>query len=385
MKIQNGAVAKHSSAKIVEKYDFKPVWGYVRVSTEGQSREDKYGLAAQKKAIADYCLERRMAVVKWFIDVESGVKENRPAMNEMLFMDNGDIDTVVIFKSDRLSRDTKMYFYFMYALEKKGLHLDCITEEFDTESEFANLYRSMMLFVAEQERKNILYRTSRGKEVKKSEGGFAGGRYPYGYTGNGRKEVIPEPEEAWIVLYSFYRCEHGAGYLKIANELNDRGYRTRKGTKFGSSSIRSILNHRRFYQGFVTQPDGTEVRGKHENLLLNIDIKNYPEDLKPGESLLSRRTSEFLDHRLTKDVTESERALRKSLRDSSYFNKHFGRDKDLDPMIPVTGPTEEYYAKLREEVAIRRAEKEKRKAEAKKAAEFEAIYNGMLGGDDDIE
>lgn len=270
----------------LNKYEFTPVFAYVRVSTEGQSREDKYGLEMQKRAIMDYCMENRYAVVKWYIDVESGTKVNRPAIMELLNDTNEKgAKKVIAFKSDRISRETKMYFYLLYEMEKKGLRLECITEEFDTESEFANLYRSMMLFVAEQERKNILYRTSKGKEVKRTTGGYTGGRIPYGYKVNGKKELELDEREAWIVLYTYYRYEQGAGYNKIANELDRRDYKTRKGTSFSSSSIRSILNNRRFYQGYVVV-DGKEIRGKHRRLLKDINVLDYPKCMKEGETLI---------------------------------------------------------------------------------------------------
>ena len=175
----------------------------------------------QKRAIMDYCMQNRYAVVKWYIDVESGTKVNRPAIMELLNDTNDKgAKKVIAFKSDRISRETKMYFYLLYEMEKKGLRLECITEEFDTESVWfsvpsnvVKVFRSL-LFVAEQERKNILYRTSKGKEVKKTTGGYTGGRIPYGYKVNGKKELEPDEKEAWIEKHLNKLSEH---YLKTRN------------------------------------------------------------------------------------------------------------------------------------------------------------------------
>lgn len=280
-----GQRSNFSKETIVNKFGFEPVFGYIRVSTEGQ--RDKYGLDMQKRAILDYCLQNRLVCVKWFVDKESGTKIDRPALMEMLSGQNEQgVKKVVAFKSDRISRETKMYFYLLYEMEKRGLRLECITEEFDTESEFANLYRSMMLFVAEQERKNILYRTSKGKAVKRSIGGYCGGRIPYGYKANGKKELELDRIEAWIVLYIFYRYEQGTGLYKIATELDNRGYKSRNGKKIQQSTIRSILGNIRFYQGYVKDADGNEIRGRHPHLLKNIIVPDYPKSLKEGESLI---------------------------------------------------------------------------------------------------
>ena len=59
----------------------------------------------------------------------------------------------------------------------------------------ANIYRALLLFVAEQERKNIALRTSKGRSVKARCGGYSGGRTPYGYkVVNGVLTINPEEE-----------------------------------------------------------------------------------------------------------------------------------------------------------------------------------------------
>ncbi len=42
----------------------KTVVGYVRVSTNGQAQEDKYGIDAQKRDILDYCARNNLALTK---------------------------------------------------------------------------------------------------------------------------------------------------------------------------------------------------------------------------------------------------------------------------------------------------------------------------------
>ncbi len=165
----------------LEKAGYEAVYGYIRVSTEGQAGEDKFGIDMQKKAIRDYCITKRMYVKEWYVDVVSGVEEKREALNYLMYTyEPQKVKRIVAFKSDRIARDTKLYFYILYMLEKKGLKLECVTEEFETEGEFANLYRSMLMFCAEQERKNIKMRTERGRAVELKDGGDYGGNLAYG-------------------------------------------------------------------------------------------------------------------------------------------------------------------------------------------------------------
>jgi len=248
---------------------FKNAIGYVRVSTEQQAKDDKYGIDVQKQAILLYANENGYNIVDWKIDEISGTKDDRPALNEILYGDNVSnppFEAVIIFKNDRLARDTKLYFYYLYTLEKKNIALLSTKEEFTEGSEFANIYRALLQFVAEQERKNIALRTGRGRSIKAQCGGYAGGRCPYGYKVVGGRLVINDDERP-IVEYVFKRHAEKVPMLTIADELNDLGYRTRKGTKFQNTSVRSIVSNEPLYRGMYKYGNMGWVVGVHEPIL----------------------------------------------------------------------------------------------------------------------
>ena len=46
--------------------------GYIRVSTEEQSADDKYGIEVQKQAISDYADRNDFEIVCWLTDTISG-------------------------------------------------------------------------------------------------------------------------------------------------------------------------------------------------------------------------------------------------------------------------------------------------------------------------
>lgn len=250
--------------------EFKNAIGYIRVSTEQQAEEEKYGIDVQKQAILLYANNNGYNIVDWKIDKMSGVKDNRPALNEILNGDvisNPPIEAVIVFKNDRLARDTKLYFYYLYSLEKKNIKLLSTKEEFVEGDDMANIYRALIQFVAEQERKNIALRTSKGRSVKARCGGYSGGRCPYGYKVKEGCLVIND-EERPIVEYVFKRYAEGTPMLTIADELNDLGYRTRKGTKFQNTSVRSIVKNRPLYEGMYKYGKTMNwVKGVHEPIL----------------------------------------------------------------------------------------------------------------------
>jgi DNA invertase Pin-like site-specific DNA recombinase len=249
---------------------FKNAIGYIRVSTEQQANDDKYGIDVQKQAILLYANSNGYNIVEWKIDEISGAKDDRPALNEILYGDNVSnppFEAVIVFKNDRLARDTKLYFYYLYSLEKRNIKLLSTKEEFAEGSDFANIYRALLQFVAEQERKNIALRTSKGRSIKAQCGGYSGGRCPYGYKVENGRLIINDKEKP-IVEYVFAEKAKGVPMMTIADNLTELGYKTRKGTKFHTKTVSSILSNKPLYEGMYKYgKDMNWVKGVHEPIL----------------------------------------------------------------------------------------------------------------------
>lgn len=243
--------------------------GYIRVSTEEQSADEKYGIQSQKLAILTHALANDYEIVDWLIDIISGVKDNRPEFDKILYHPEElpPHEAVIVFKNDRVARDTKLYFYYFYTLEKRNIQLVSTEEYFSEGDDFANIYRSLLMFVAEQERRNIALRTGRGRSLKASCGGYSGGRIGYGYSVSDGKLVVNQQEKP-IVVEIFREKEKGSSMSDIAENLYEQGYRTRKGGRFQVSTIRGILANRPFYEGMYRYGKEMDwVQGVHEPIL----------------------------------------------------------------------------------------------------------------------
>ena len=243
----------------------KNVVGYIRVSTDAQAQEDKFGIEGQKTAIMEYCAKNDMQISDWFIDEgESGVKESRPQLDRLLFgeISNPPVEAVIVYKSDRMARDIKLYFYYMMLLEKKGIELISATEP------LGGVYKALMMFVASEERKNITKRTASGRAVKAAKGGYAGGRAPMGYRVE-KGQLVIVPEEAEVVRFIFAQKEAGSTMLGTVRLLNEAGYKTRNGKEFVISTVQSIWNNEQTYRGMYRYgKDGEGVQGEHEPILV---------------------------------------------------------------------------------------------------------------------
>lgn len=251
--------------------EFKNAVGYVRVSTKAQAEDDKYGIDTQKQEILLYANEHGYNIVEWYIEQISGNDDERPVFDEQIIngglIANPPIEAVISFKSDRVARNMKLYFYYLYMLEKKNIKLLSVKEDFGGNEDLANLYRAILQFVAEQERKNIALRTGKGRSMKAACGGYSGGRVPYGYfVQNGR--LLINPDEAETVKKIFELADSGTSLVDTAEWLNDNGYRTRIGKKFYPSGVRSIRENRPLYEGMYKYgKQSTWIKGVHEPIL----------------------------------------------------------------------------------------------------------------------
>lgn len=252
----------------------KNVVAYCRVSTDGQAGEDKFGIESQKRQIMEYCAQNDMQISEWYIDEGiSGVKEERPELDRLLYgpIKNPPVEAVIVAKSDRMARDIKLYFYYLMLLQKKKIELISASEkEVDDGSGMGNVYKALMLFVAEQERKNITRRTEGGRKIKAARGEYSGGKPPYGYkVENGQLALLEE--EARIVREVFAMRAAGKSLPFIANTLNDRRRKTRKGGPFYPVTVKNILDNERTYRGeYRYGKGGGWVKGSHEPILREI-------------------------------------------------------------------------------------------------------------------
>lgn len=244
----------------------KNVVGYLRVSTDGQI--DKYGIDAQRSDIMTYCAKNDMYIAKWYCDEGvSGVKEERPAFDEILYgeVENPPYEAVVVAKNDRIARDINVYYYFKMLLKKKDVELISVSEDFGQFGVMASMLEAFTLCVAEMERENIKRRTMAGRREKAAEGGFSGGRPPYGYKVVEHELVLVE-EEAEVVR-DIFRCRSVRMTMKeIAELLNMKGVSKRNGKPVDQSMVQSILGNEEFYRG-VYSYGGKSTQGVHTAIL----------------------------------------------------------------------------------------------------------------------
>lgn len=224
---------------------------YTRVSSGKQAEEDKVSLPEQERMCKAYIESKGWEYVKTYEDAGySGRNMNRPAIQELIQdIKSGEVEAVVIWKLDRLSRRQRETIAFIedYILVE-NVTLASLHESLDTSTPVGLCIIGVLSSFAQLESDNIVTRTKMGRDAKARSGGYAGGKPPLGYKAV-EGELVVVPEEAEIVRLVFKMRAEGKTLIGITDELNRLGYRTKKGNEFRHSAVQTILGNEKTYRG----------------------------------------------------------------------------------------------------------------------------------------
>ena len=198
---------------------------YCRVSTDDQQKEGT-SLQTQVKACLKYCHEKGYQVARKFTETYSGLTLERPELAKLRDVIRGnDVDVIVIYCLDRLSRNATHGVILRDELDKHHIILESVTEDID-KSPLGEAITYLRGTFAQIEAEKIRERTMRGKLAHVKEGrlpqGTGIGLYGYNWDKATGKRTIIE-DEAKIVQKVFGMALKGVSFNQIAIELNKQG------------------------------------------------------------------------------------------------------------------------------------------------------------------
>lgn len=218
---------------------------YCRVSTQGQV-EDGFSLEIQEERLRAYCTMRGLEVAAVIVDagVSGGVpmaeRKGGAALLELLA--NGAAH-VVALKLDRLFRDAADCLLTVREWDAAGvaLHLaDMGGAAVDTSSPTGRLFIGMLAGFAEFERAQIAERTKAGKARKAEQGGYIGGKAPFGWTITEEGTLEAHAGEQAIIRAARILQAEGLALRKIGERLEAEGLLPRAG-KWHAETVKQVL------------------------------------------------------------------------------------------------------------------------------------------------
>ena len=185
---------------------------YTRKSSEEGLEQGFNSLDAQREACAAYILSQasegwEMLPAYYDDGGISGGTLERPALQQLLAdVAAGQIDIIVVYKVDRLTRSLLDFAKLVEALDKAGTSFVSITQSFNTTTSMGRLTLNMLLSFAQFEREVTAERIRDKISASKAKGMWMGGVPPLGYQPDGRSLVIKEDEASLIRhIYSLYQ------------------------------------------------------------------------------------------------------------------------------------------------------------------------------------
>jgi DNA invertase Pin-like site-specific DNA recombinase len=217
--------------------------GYVRVSTAEQV--EGFGLAIQRKAIANYCKANELRLVRTYSDEGisgSNGLDTRHGLAELLaVVESGKASGLVVYRLDRLARDLVLQETLMARMRKAGVEVLSVTEpDIDSDDATRVLVRQVLGAIGQYERALIRARMDAGKAAKAAGGGYTGGRPPFGWRAEGR-ELVPDDAEQAVIAQAQQLADQGHSLRQIAGELEASGVRPKVGERWAPAQVARLL------------------------------------------------------------------------------------------------------------------------------------------------
>lgn len=254
---------------------------YVRKSTEKGLELEFNSLHNQEDACRSYILSQTFNNWEYFKTYTdggiSGGTMERPALKQMLEdIRRGLIQTVVVYKVDRLSRSIMDFHNMMKEFDKYGCNFVSITQAFDTSTSMGKLTLNMLLSFAQFEREVSSERVRDKIRASKAKGLWTGGVPKLGYDIKDKKLVINpvEAEQVRSIFEGYLQCGSLAELEKFAEikGFKHKSWRTNKGEQRGGkpfkiSALHRLL-HEKLYLGMIeNKRTGQAFKGQHDAII----------------------------------------------------------------------------------------------------------------------
>lgn len=258
----------------------KTAAAYIRVSTDDQI---EYSPASQLEKIREYAKRNEYILPDEFIFVDEGISgrhtAKRAAFNRMIGTAKQKpkpFDAILLWKFSRFARNREDSIVYKSMLRKQcGIDVISISEN-TGDDKMSVLIEALIEAMDEYYSINLSEEVKRGMTEKASRG-EAVSIPSFGYDIKDGT-YVPDPETAPAVQRIFADFVNGKGIRTIAADMNDSGYRTRRGNLFENRTIKYILQNPVYIGKIRWTPTGKAnyrlenndamiIDGTHEHLI----------------------------------------------------------------------------------------------------------------------
>ena len=253
---------------------------YTRKSSEEGLEQDFNSLDAQREACEAFIKSQKhegwVCLPEMYDDGGiSGATMERPALKRLLAeIEACRVDTVVVYKVDRLTRSLGDFAKIVEVFDRRGVSFVSVTQQFNTTSSMGRLTLNMLLSFAQFEREVTGERIRDKIAASKRKGMWMGGLPPLGYDVRDRKLVVNEPE-AETVRHIYRRYAALGSVFDLKDELDrdgivskarvDKFNRSSGGNPLARGALYLMLQNR-IYRGEIVHKEAS-YPGEHEAII----------------------------------------------------------------------------------------------------------------------
>src|SRR5205085_5635916 len=205
---------------------------YTRKSSEEGLEQEFNSLQAQREACEAFIESQRQegwVCLRAAYDDGgfSGATMDRPALQQLMAdLTAGRVDTIVVYKIDRLTRSLADFARIVEALDSRSASFVSITQQFNTTTSMGRLALNVLLSFAQFEREVTGERIRDKIAASKRKGMWMGGHVPLGYDLDAR-QLVPNPEERKTIDQIYRRYLALGCVRKLQAELRSAGVRSK--------------------------------------------------------------------------------------------------------------------------------------------------------------
>ena len=243
---------------------------YTRKSSEEGLEQDFNSLDAQREACEAYIKSQQhegwVLVEKQYNDGGfSGGTLERPALKK-IFQDieAGEIDTIVVYKIDRLTRSLMDFSKIVELFDKKSVSFVSITQQFNTTTSMGRLTLNILLSFAQFEREVTGERIRDKVAASKKKGMWMSGVAPIGYKLEDKK-LIPDESFSPTVQIIFEKYMQLKSVPALKKYLEENNIKTKTEKYFSKGSLYHMLDNKT-YIGLITHKQKT-YEGQHQAII----------------------------------------------------------------------------------------------------------------------
>jgi DNA invertase Pin-like site-specific DNA recombinase len=253
---------------------------YTRKSSEEGLEQDFNSLHAQREACEAFIKSQagegwRLIRTAYDDGGLSGGTMERPALQRMLAgINQRQIDVVVVYKVDRLTRSLADFAKMVEVFDARGVSFVAVTQQFNTTTSMGRLTLNVLLSFAQFEREVTGERIRDKIAASKQKGMWMGGLVPIGYDVHERRLVVNQ-SEAETVREIFRRYLELGCVRLLMEDLNRRSIHSKvRVAKNGRKSGGNIFSRGALYE-LLANPiylgeirhKGTRHPGLHEPIV----------------------------------------------------------------------------------------------------------------------